>query len=631
MRNHEPIIIEEFNGLWKRGDKDSCPIDHFTDCNNVAYIESGVETRSGIDTLIAKGNVLRIYNYVMLTGDSFLILDTNGDIYHALLDGSETVYGPILIIPEMEDFAFVAINGFAFISPFNSEDTVAGISKEVGLENEFTYIYKGDGIAARKAAGFPPSNSDDTPLVAYNSQIDGNVDQGIHVIGVTFSEGGATDSTSIGTSIKPVIYAPGGKEVVVNNLPIGGVTITERRIWMTRAIDPKDWNPDTTSYTYYLAATVSNNTATDAIVSIADANLTTPFAAGALANPTTGGLEVENSDTEGYSDLGLHVIGVVYETDTGYLTAPGPEVLGVQTFVNERRKISITNIPVSPDSFVVGRRLVASKAISLYNGDDKGYQLYFIPSGNIEDNTTTSIELSFFDADLLEDASHLIDNFSEIPAFASLSRYHNRLVGCAEFDNISLARLSAVDEPEAINQIDGLIVVEPDGNALTNAQEFRDILYLFKQTKTVAYADNGDEPVSWNPSVLDSGIGASIHGVATVLDSNGVNIDFLLIIDYSGLMLFNGIYARPELTWKIHDLWFALDKTDFRNIQIMNDSLNQIIYITLPDRQMLMANYENGLDAKSIKWTPWTFDVETTTIALYNKDTLAIGSETVVV
>src|SRR5215510_14150422 len=98
MRDHEPIVIEEFNGFWKRGDEDSCPIDHWPDCLNVQFVESGFETRAGLDTLLAEGNVLRIYTFVMQTGESLLILNTSGEFKHALLDGSNTVY-TILTIP----------------------------------------------------------------------------------------------------------------------------------------------------------------------------------------------------------------------------------------------------------------------------------------------------------------------------------------------------------------------------------------------------------------------------------------------------------------------------------------------------------------------------------------------------
>lgn len=626
MRDHEPITIEEFNGLWKRGDEDSVPEDHASECNNVQYFESGVETRDGLDTLIARGNVLRIYNYKMQTGESLIILDTNNDIYHALLDGSNTVYGPILHVDGMTDFGFYPWAGRAYISPFGTFVDGNGVNYQKGLEDEFLYVYKGDGTSARKAAGNPPTNNDDTPLVAFNSIIDGLIDKGIHVFAVTFSDGIGGDSTGLGPSVLPVIYAPGGKEALINNIPIGGVGITERKIWATKAIDPKDWDP-TIPNTFFLVKTINDNTTENTTVSFADTDLTVPFVVGALSNPTSGGITAQNSATDGNCDLGLHIIGVVYETDTGFLTAPGPEVFAVQSFVNLNKAIDIANIPVSPDSFVTKRHLVASKAITNYNGDDHGYQLFFIPDGTIENNVDTTKTVSFYDIDLLEDASYLMDNFAEIPAGVTLTEYAGRMVLTTTFDDISVAHLSAPGEPEAIDQVDGHIIMPLDGNPITNAQEYRGILYTYKKTRTRAWNDNGDVPSTWQGTTLDQGIGASVHGVAQVLDSGGVNVEYLLIVYFGGLYLFNGLYTEIPLTWKIEDLWQDIDRNDFANIQILNDTLGKNIYITLPERQILYGNWDDGLNPKDIKWALWTFDIETTTIALIQTDTLVIGAE----
>ena len=629
VSNHEPTIIEDFNGWWQRGDADSCPLDHFPDCENVRYIESGVETRWGIDTFIAKGNVLRIYNYKMQTGESLLILTTDGEIFHALLDGSNTIHGPILSIATMTDFGFQAWAGRAYITPFATFIDDDGVEFQKGIENEFLYVYKGDGTSARKAAGANPTNGDDKSIAACNSTIDGLVDKGIHVIGVTFGDG-ADDSIAMGpTPTRPVVYAPGGKEINVFNLPIGGVGVTERKIWMTRAIDPEDWDPDLDSYTYYLVKTIADNTTEDTIISIEDINLTSAFAAGTLSTPADDGMTVENGEDLGFCDLGLHVIGVVYETDTGYLTSPGPEVFAVNEFVNERRSVVVKNIPVSPDSFVTKRHLVASKKITGYDGNDHGYQLYFIPEGTIENNVDTEKTVSFYDIDLIEDASHLLDNFEEIPAGVTLTVYHNRLALTTTFDDISIVYLSAPGEPEAIDQVDGILIVPLDGNPITNAQEYRDVFYVFKKTRTYAYTDNGDVPSTWQGVVIDNGVGASVHGIATILDSQGVNVDFLLVVDFSGLMIFNGTFTRPngELTWKIEDYWLSLDRNAFANIQIINESLSKKIYLTLPNKRMIYGDYTNGLDWKNIKWAPWRFDIETTTIAMIETDTLVIGAE----
>lgn len=519
LRDHEPFVIEDFGGLWARGDAESAPSDHFTQADNIQYFNSGFETRDPVDAYgeVSLGPVHRMYDYVMQSGQSLLALFDGGQIYHiipgnAALSIATVLHGPILTIAAMEDFGFVAIAGRAYITPFKSYTNSKGVKYELGIQNEFLYVYKGDGTPARKAAG--PA-------------------------------------------------------------------------------------------------------------------------------PTGGALGAANG-VSGLTDTGMHLFAVVYETDTGYLTALGPQVFA-QLDLTGVNKVNISNIPVSPNSYVKKRHIVATKWIPEYNGDQKGYQFFFVPNGNIDNNTATTKTIDFFDSDLISDASHLIDNFAEIPAGVSLNTYHSRLVLVGEYgttetltglpegitDNRSLARLSTPGEPESISKIDGLIIAPLDGNALTNVQEFRDVLYLFKKTRTFAYSDNSDEPSTWQEEVLDQGVGAPVHGIGTVLDSGGVNIDFLLIADCSGLMLFNGTYARPELSWKIEDFWESLEEQEsFRLLQIVNDSLSKKIWITLSltlRKIVLHADYGNGLDAKNIRWAKWIFDDEIHTICLMESNKLVIG------
>lgn len=493
MRDHTPVVIEEFNGLWARGDADSCPPDHFTDCNNIQFIQSGFRTRDGLDTYLGNNgtiyNVLRMYTFVQETGESLLVLNDQGQIFD--IQGV-TVLGPILTVIGMTDFGFISINGKAFLTPCNGS---------TGLSGEFVYVYKGDGTSARKAAGFAPVLADGNMSVA---------------------AGGAGDV-----------------------------------------------------------------------------------------------------------EAGVHIFGAVYETDTGYLTSIG----AVRPFITAAggTAIDLSAIPVSPSGVVTKVHIVATKAIdpTFFTGNTDGYEFFFVP-GAIVTNGTTTLSVSFFDSELLDDASHLEDLYEEIPACVGLNVYHQRMIAYATFTDISLCLVSSPGEPEAINKISGLVIFPLDGQPITNGQEFRDVLYLFKQTKTDAWTDNGDDPSSWPLTILDQGVGASVHGIATVLDSGGVNIDYLQIVDYSGVMLFNGAYVRPELSWKIKDYWMALDRAFFKTIEIKNDSLNQRLYATLPNKQILYADYSNGLDPKNIRWTPWKFELQITTIALINTDHLVLGASKVI-
>lgn len=489
LRDHESLAIPNFNGLWKRGDADSCPNDHFIDCNNIEYVQSGFKSRSGIEPFQPIPNVRRFYTFTQETGQSLLVLDQDGNIYDT---GSPTPLTPILTVTGMTDFAYVSISGRAYLSPSDGR---------TGLEDEFIYVYEGDGTAARKAAGDAPVTAD-------------------------------------------------------------------------------------------------------------------------------GALAAANSATAGNVEAGIHIFSVVYETASGFLSAPGPTGAFPTVTADGTKKVDLSAIPVSPSGVVTKRHILATKAIypPLYTGNTEGYEFFFVPGGEIANNTATTLTVNFFDADLIDSADDLFDLFSEIPAVVALNTYHGRLMGLATFDDISICLVSNVGEPEAVNQIDGLLLSPLDGNPNTNGQEFRDVWYQFKQSRTFAFSDNGDVPSSWPLTVLDQGVGASVHGVAFVLDSGGVNVDYLITCDFSGIMLFNGTFIRPELSWKIHDFWINIDRAFFKYIQIINDSLSQKLYLSLPDRHMLIGDYQNGLTPKDIRWSPWSFDCEVTTIGLFDTNTLLIGS-----
>ena len=634
LRDHQPIVIEEFKGLWARGDEDSVPLDHFGESHNVTYFESGVETRPGINIFLAVGPVIRMYNYKTQDEEGLLVLNDAGSIFHALTDGSNTVYGPILTIAGMEDFGFHSYNGRAYITPFQTDVDLLGNEYQVGMPGEFVYVYKGDGTSARKAAGFPPSLSsvvglDTTTFKAFNSRFDGVVSKGVHLLTVIDNAGNNL------IPVFPVIYAPGNKEIELTNIPTP-LAATSRTVLMTRAIDPKNYVPDQSTYTYYEALTIADNVTTTAKISTADSGLTVSVSPGVA--PVTAALQSAISQTTGFADIGFHLFAVVYETDTGYLTALGPENFASVNVVDITKAIDISNIPVSPDSFVTKRHIVATRAITNYNGDQRGYQFYFVPEGTIEDNVGTTITVSFYDVDLLEDASHLMDNFSEIPAGVTLNTYGARMVLTTGYDDISLVRLSYPGEPEAFDQVDGFVIIPLDGKAITNAQEFRNVLYIMKQTMTYAVVDSGFEPSEWpKPQPIDQGIGASVHGIAKVLDSDGVNIEFILVCNYSGVFLFNGTYSQPELSYKIIDGWFAIDRDVFSNLQVMNNSIDQLIYISLPSTSviineriytnpLIVGHYIWGLDPKNIAWSVYTADINPKSIAIVQTNVLVIGT-----
>src|SRR6266571_2125546 len=102
VRDHVGIVLDRFNGLYNRGDEDSTPIDHFSDCGNIDFIgDSSFKTRDGIgisqSVAVPLSNIKRIYNFPIQTANTLIVLTydpvtTNGKIYHVV--SSTLVYGP---------------------------------------------------------------------------------------------------------------------------------------------------------------------------------------------------------------------------------------------------------------------------------------------------------------------------------------------------------------------------------------------------------------------------------------------------------------------------------------------------------------------------------------------------------
>lgn len=327
----------------------------------------------------------------------------------------------------------------------------------------------------------------------------------------------------------------------------------------------------------------------------------------------------------GLTDSGLHLYGVVGESDSGALSG----IFAINSFNNTGTGVSFGSIPALSGAQWTKRHIVATKKIDgVYSGNTSGYEYYFIPGATINDNVTAFLNnVTFFDIDLLENASHLFDNYTEIPAGAALWIYKDRLCLATTYNDISLVLVSAIGEPEAINQINGLIIVELDGNPITNGGELRDVMYVFKRSRTVSYIDNGEEPSSWPDSSVDPSLGTSVHGIGAVLDSGKSTVDYFIVATYAGIYLFNGRYIVPELSWKISNFWKRQDRNLYRKIQIAICPTRQTIYIVLPDSRVLFGNYENGMDPKNIRWSPSSWFTIVNCVAIVNIDEIIIGCE----
>lgn len=321
----------------------------------------------------------------------------------------------------------------------------------------------------------------------------------------------------------------------------------------------------------------------------------------------------------GSVDIGTHKIAVAYETDTGFITPPGPKFAG--TFAPAvyiapgSKKIDLANIPVGP-AYVVARHIIVTKA------NEEEY--FFVSGGRIPNNTATLATIDFFDSDLVISADYLFDLLESITAGVGLAKYHGRmLVWGGEGD---LIRVSRIGEPESFSSVDGFIQLpsERDGNTVRSSFQLRDVLYFSKFPGIYAFQDNGEAPSLWTPIDVDAAVGSFLYGVSTITGSQTPRAygDLVLLADKYGLMLFDGRANPVELTWKIQDFWDRITFARWHRITVQLDIWTKRIYVIAPvdgalePNAFIMGDFSEALTSDGIKWNVWLLPFPPLTIAM---------------
>ncbi len=346
---------------------------------------------------------------------------------------------------------------------------------------------------------------------------------------------------------------------------------------------------------------------------------TNPVRLAAGIAPTTGVTAADGA--AGHVDAGVHQFGVSFVTDTGFITRPGASTSGVFTptiyTAPGSLKVDLSAIPTG-GSDIVARIITVTKANETL--------FYFAPGGLINDNTTTTLTLDFYDTDLLLSADYLFDLFEKIPAATiagSLYTFHSRmfLAPGQNYVNVSLP-----SDPESIDEVDGLITLpNPAYNTIRAFCQLYDTLYLVKSTGIASTFDNGDVPSTWTVTEVDGTHGGFQNSISTISVTNvalGQNEMFLLC-DLGGIFIFNGATSVIPLTWKIDDIWQMITPLGLLNITIMNDPFKEVFYVLIPTQGstdanlLLVGDYTEGLTPMLIKWTIFTFPFVPCCIALY--------------
>jgi hypothetical protein len=331
----------------------------------------------------------------------------------------------------------------------------------------------------------------------------------------------------------------------------------------------------------------------------------------AAGNAPIPGFTAVVSSTTGIIEAGSHLFAWVFQTDSGFVTAPGEAKI---LEFDGTKQVDFPSIPVGPAG-TAARRLIASRAIQDYNGNDQGYEMFFVPGGLVNNNTATSlIGIDFYDVDLQLSADYTYDQLAEIPAVVFLSSYGKRMAYGGPDTDKNLVYISNLNEPESIHSSAGFIALDPfETEGVKDAAEFRDNFYIMKRTKTYTVRDNTYEPSTWNPVTLDSSIGCDVNGIAKFYDSKGTKVEFFTVASPAGLYKFTGTYEDIAMSRNIKSFWDTITKTYLHKLQIIFDQERLLLYILVPfngsseNSHIFVVNYENGFQADRVKWHIWQF------------------------
>jgi hypothetical protein len=305
----------------------------------------------------------------------------------------------------------------------------------------------------------------------------------------------------------------------------------------------------------------------------------------------------------GVVSAGVHQVAVSFQTETGYLSPPSP--IGTVTS-DGSHTVALSAIPIPVPANVVYTVLLMSLANQT--------ELFFVPGGTIAAGTTTAI-INVADTALLTSADYLNDILTLLPSCSAIRLYNGRLVLIGpdgQPDNVLVSNQLA---PETINQDTGIVNLPVDYgvNTTNTAAIIRDVLYCMKPNGTFAVQDNGGDPSTWSVTLVDSGLGTYDTGMSLFSSSASAQdiLEQVIIVHQRGLLLFNGSYLDPPLTYKIESLWQTIDYTKLYKVQIAHDPYLKRIYVIIPttgiDSLFLMGDYTEGLAASSIKWSTWAF------------------------
>lgn len=364
-----------------------------------------------------------------------------------------------------------------------------------------------------------------------------------------------------------------------------------------------------------------------------------PLAPGALAVAAIAG---------GNCTPGLHLVSLIYETDSGARSRPDTAHITAPlqvTTTAANATINITNMPVAPaGSGIITKHIIISKVVVNYNNQGfLSYEPFIVKSvTNATVNTTYGAAGGEGpDSGFVDSAKDWVLSQDIIRSCVSLAIYGNRMVylgfrktGGATGNNEPNNDMIAVSRPDLPEQVNfpgltlglaprNLLVIGQDYSGKVMAGgELNGTFYVFKEDSTFGFvADDEKDPVEWpKPALIDGAKGAFPFGVAKVGNNVGINYDgAILVAGNHGVTYFDGRFAQRSLA---EGIWDEYDITALRWTKILIEPIRQLIFLRFGDpdslildehhqvnNKIFVGNYYYGIDITSIRWGSWKYEL----------------------
>lgn len=355
----------------------------------------------------------------------------------------------------------------------------------------------------------------------------------------------------------------------------------------------------------------------------------------AAGGPLTVGTFAVAAAAGGNCTPGVHLVSVLAETDSGFITAvpighSGAPLTVTTTAANAT--MNFTNIPVgAAGTGIIKRHIIVTKVVVNNNGQGLlGYEPFFAVT--INDNTTTTSNFTKPDSALVDSAKiYANENLhnSIIRSYVAMAPYGSRMVylgsrnsGTAPFVYLlhNSVAISPPNRPEEIGRaavpIEDVNVTFIGANfsgAVMTGTEINNTFYIFKEDSTFSVDDNPDEdPASWPVNLVDAGKGAFPFAVASIADNpSGLIADGAIVLGHHGISFFNGRHSQVNISENIWDR-FAFDSLlDAQWSQILIDPVRKIAFWKIGDplfsskTYIYTIDYKKGFDPETVKFGRW--------------------------